>query len=99
MKSKVVSKTLFMPEQREQLRLLLAAVDPDADEHAPAFLALLDAWEQVKAPWNLMPTVKAYRCHGGSWLTAGVNEVLRAIYTHIGDTTSALNAYKRDIGG
>ena len=83
MKSKVVSKTLFMPEQREQLRLLLAAVDPDADEHAPAFLALLDAWEQVKAPWDLMPTVECYHCHGGEWLTGGVKAVKGQILAHL----------------
>ena len=70
----------------------------EVDETTPEFIALLDAWEACHVPSPAQPTVKAYRTHGGSWLTGGVDDVLAALCWHVGDTSKALEAYKRHLG-
>lgn len=83
MKAKATDKPLLTPEQVGELRLLLAAIPPDADESDARFIELLEYWEGCHKPWNVRPTVPCYRCHNRSWATAGVDEVVAAIKTHI----------------
>jgi hypothetical protein len=46
-------------DQRAELRGLLADIDVEGPEDAPAFVRLLEAWEAVKSPWDALPTVPA----------------------------------------
>jgi hypothetical protein len=70
--------------QRTELRGLLADIDVEGPEDAPAFVRLLEAWEAVKSPWDALPTVPAYHAKG-VWLTAGVAVVVSAIRRHVED--------------
>ena len=70
---------------RERLRSILGSISEDATETSPEFIRLLEAWEAVKAPWNLVPTVPAYHCKGGEWVSGGVGAVVTAIAAHLGD--------------
>jgi hypothetical protein len=103
MKPKPVEKGILTPDQREDLegKLLhvqkLLMCERHVDETTPELIALLDAWEACKVPYPALPTVNAYKCQGGSWLVGDVNVVLHALWTHIGDTASALAAYKRHL--
>lgn len=62
-------------EQRERLSDLL----PAASRGGPAFTALLDCWEWCEARYEPAAVVPAYRTRGGTWLTAGVPQVVAAI--------------------
>jgi hypothetical protein len=65
-------------EQREDLKRMLGAVPDGAGESHPAFLALLEYWFEI--PSDSRPiAAPAYRTRGGTWLTAGVPQVVDVI--------------------
>ena len=78
MKARVKAGWRLTGAQRQELRDLVAAVDPEAGEEAAPFLGLLAYWESCGAPWDALPRVPGYECKA-RWLTAGVGPVVAAI--------------------
>jgi hypothetical protein len=65
-------------EQREDLRECLGAIPDGARDSHPAFLSLLEHWHRIPSEFRPV-VVPAYLTRGGTWLTAGVPQVMDAI--------------------
>jgi hypothetical protein len=83
MKAHVKAKWSLSDGQRRSLGNLLATVGPGTGEDDPRFMRLLEAWELIKAPWDLSPAVCCYRCRGGAWVYASAAAVVAAIGRHV----------------
>jgi hypothetical protein len=71
-------------EQRDELRSLMAEVDPDAGEEDGRFLGLLGYWRSLEVPWNVSGKPRCYLCRTAPgaperWVTEGVQETLNVL--------------------
>ncbi len=84
MRRRPKTEPVLSPEQGERLSALLAAVPADADDHDPALLVLLEAWDEARVPYSPQRVLQAYRCRNGSWLVGDVQQVLSVIRRVVG---------------